>query len=187
MRVILFALMTIFLAGCSHISTKTKPNDFADNGEIKYISSVKAFAMTKSDLQKLNILDVRTPGEYIFVGHPQTAVNIPSQFLANDYDFKRQKIIMKRNPDFIREVKLRFKYDDFVGLLCRSGGQSVNVYKLLRQNGYRNLFVIKNGFEGDEIDDKSDLNYGKRIVNGWKNEGLPWTYQINPDLMYIMR
>jgi hypothetical protein len=25
---------------------------------------------------------------------------------------------------------------------------------------------------------------GKRILGGWKNEGLPWTYKVDPKLAY---
>jgi hypothetical protein len=28
-------------------------------------------------------------------------------------------------------------------------------------------------------------NEGKRMKNGWKNSGLPWTYKINPEKMRL--
>ena len=32
---------------------------------------------------------------------------------------------------------------------------------------------------------KEGENKGKRMKNGWKNSGLPWTYSMDRDLMYI--
>ncbi len=26
---------------------------------------------------------------------------------------------------------------------------------------------------------------GKRMKNGWKNSGAPWTYELDPELMYM--
>ncbi|MGA3198397.1 MAG: hypothetical protein ABSD89_03220 [Halobacteriota archaeon] len=37
--------------------------------------------------------------------------------------------------------------------------------------------------EGDKVDDTGSANYGKRMKNGWKNAGSPWTYDVNPELL----
>jgi hypothetical protein len=37
------------------------------------------------------------------------------------------------------------------------------------------------GFEG-ELSDK-----GRRTVNGWKNAGLPWSYELDKSKMYFPR
>jgi hypothetical protein len=34
--------------------------------------------------------------------------------------------------------------------------------------------------EGDSVDDPDSVFQGQRLVNGWKNSGLPWTYKIDP-------
>lgn len=33
--------------------------------------------------------------------------------------------------------------------------------------------------------DKNDPSYGKRTKNGWKNAGVPWTYDLDVNLMYL--
>ena len=34
--------------------------------------------------------------------------------------------------------------------------------------------------EGDSVDEPESVCQGQRLVNGWKNSGLPWTYKIDP-------
>ena len=34
--------------------------------------------------------------------------------------------------------------------------------------------------EGDTVTDPESVFLGQRLVNGWKNAGLPWTYKIDP-------
>jgi len=36
--------------------------------------------------------------------------------------------------------------------------------------------------EGDKVDDPNSVYHGKRIKNGWKNSGSPWTFDVNPEL-----
>jgi len=36
--------------------------------------------------------------------------------------------------------------------------------------------------EGDKVDDPGSVYHGKRMKNGWKNSGSPWTFDVNPEL-----
>jgi len=51
--------------------------------------------------------------------------------------------------------------------------------------GYKNLYNITDGFEGDKITDKNDPNYGERANNGWKDAGVPRTYDLDINLRYL--
>ena len=42
-----------------------------------YVTAKAAFGMWKNASDKVRILDVRTPEEYLFVGHPDMAWKIP--------------------------------------------------------------------------------------------------------------
>jgi hypothetical protein len=44
--------------------------------------------------------------------------------------------------------------------------------------GYQEVFNVPEGFEGKK-DEK-----GYRIVNGWKNRGLPYTYKLEANYLY---
>jgi hypothetical protein len=35
--------------------------------------------------------------------------------------------------------------------------------------------------EGDTVDDHGTVDNGKRMKNGGKNSGSPWTYDVNPE------
>ena len=52
-----------------------------------YVTAQEAYAMWKAEPKRVNILDVRTPEEYIFVGHPDMARNIPLLFVK--YQLRR--------------------------------------------------------------------------------------------------
>ena len=45
------------------------------------VTAQEAYAMWKAEPERIKILDVRTPEEYIFVGHPDMARNIPLLFV----------------------------------------------------------------------------------------------------------
>ncbi len=134
------------------------------------IDSSAAFEMlSESDTY---LIDVRTIAEYVYVGHPETAYSIPFLF------WDEQNIQQVPNTRFIEDVKRRYKTDDALILICRSGNRSVQAALALRQEGFRNVFNVTDGFEGQR-----DPN-GLRTVDGWKNRGLPYTYSLNPNLMY---
>jgi hypothetical protein len=37
--------------------------------------------------------------------------------------------------------------------------------------------------ERDVVDDPGSVFQGQRMKNGWKNSGLPWTYEPDPNRM----
>jgi hypothetical protein len=44
---------------------------------------------------------------------------------------------------------------------------------------------IIDGMEGDMVDDPDSVFHGKRMKNGWKNSGLPWNYDLDPERMLL--
>jgi rhodanese-related sulfurtransferase len=150
-----------------------------------YVTAKEAFAKWHADPGKVKILDVRTPGEYIFVGHAPMAVNIPLKFLKTGFDLKKKKIVMSLNENFIGDVKKRFKETDTIMIMCRSGARSAASVNKLAKAGFKNVYSITDGFEGDSLKVPGSYNNGKRLVNGWRNSGAPWTYKLDPELMYI--
>ena len=72
---------------------------------------------------------------------------------------------------------------DKIVLMCRSGSRSAKAANLLHQAGYENVYSVVEGFEGDKA--KEGKFKGQRVVNGWKNSDLPWTYKHDEDKMYL--
>ena len=35
-----------------------------------------------------------------------------------------------------------------------------------------------------KVDDPDSAYHGKRMKNGWKNSGVPWTYDCDPALLW---
>jgi rhodanese-related sulfurtransferase len=74
---------------------------------------------------------------------------------------------------------------DTVILICRSGDRTSRAVNFLTELGYSKVYTVVDGFEGDAIAEGPQA--GQRVLNGWKNAGLPWTYKLDKDKMYLPR
>jgi rhodanese-related sulfurtransferase len=146
-----------------------------------YVTSKAAYDKWKAEPEKVKILDVRTPEEYIFVGHAKMAWNVPLLFLSYEWNPSKRHFAMKPNPDFLTQVKEVAKTTDTLLVMCRSGGRSAMAVDRLAEAGFSNVYNIVDGMEGDLVDDPASEFHGKRMKNGWKNSGLPWTYDLDPE------
>ena len=70
-----------------------------------YVTAQEAYEMWKAEPERVNILDVRTPEEYRFVGHAEMARNIPLVFVKHQWDADKNEFVVEPNPDFISHVK----------------------------------------------------------------------------------
>ncbi len=118
------------------------------------------------------IVDVRSVAEYVWVGHPDNAFSVPLAFWD---DLKRALV---PNSGFVEDLKARFKPEDTLLFLCRGGGRSRRAAEAARTAGFLKVFNIQDGFEGGADEQ------GHRTVSGWKNSGLPYTYQVDSALAY---
>lgn len=150
-----------------------------------YVTSKEAFEMWKANPDKIRILDVRTPEEYIFVGHAEMALNIPLATQTYAWDPEKKDFRMKPNPDFLAAVQKMASPDMTLLVMCRSGGRSAMAVNQLAAAGYTRVYNITDGMEGDLVKDKDSPYLGQRMKNGWKNSGLPWTYALDPDRMIL--
>jgi rhodanese-related sulfurtransferase len=150
-----------------------------------YVTAKEAYDKWRGDSGRVRILDVRTTEEYLFVGHPTMAWNIPVFFQMYQWDAEKERFPMKPNPDFLSQVKELASPTDTILVMCRSGGRSAMAVNLLAKAGFQNVYNIVDGMEGDAIIDPESVFYGQRMKNGWKNSGLPWTYHPDPGRMKI--
>ncbi len=150
-----------------------------------YVTAKEAYEMWLANPEKVKILDVRMPEEYVFVGHPAMAYNIPLVFGTYEWDTEKKMYKLKPNPDFVKECQALFQPDDIILATCRSGGRGAMAVNTLAGAGFTNVYNITDGIEGDEVTEPGSLFKGQRLVNGWKNSGIPWTYDVNPDLMKL--
>jgi rhodanese-related sulfurtransferase len=150
-----------------------------------YITAKEAYEKWKAEPEKVKIIDVRTPEEYLFVGHPTMAWKIPLASQSYEWDEAKGKFPMNLHTDFVSRVKEVVKPGVTLMLMCRSGGRSAIAVNLLAKAGFTNVYNIIDGMEGDIVEDPASVFKGQRMVNGWKNSGCPWTYKLTPERMLL--
>ncbi len=150
-----------------------------------YLSAKEVPEFLEKNKGKTVFIDVRTPAEFEFVGHAEGLdKNIPIAYRDyTRYDEKKHRYGTFINQKFLDEVEAEVKKkgltkeDAKIILMCRSGDRSAASTNLLAKNGYKNVYTVIDGFEGNK-----DKN-GKRTVDGWKNAGNPWTYKNKKEIM----
>ena len=145
-----------------------------------YVTAQEAHAMWQADPENVMILDVRTPEEFLFVGHPPMAWKIPVAVQSYDWDEEKQGYPIKPLPDFVSRVKEVAQPGDTILVTCRSGGRSAIACNLLAQAGFAKACNIIDGMEGDNNGDSESTPQG-----GWKHSGCPWTKKLTPDRMVL--
>jgi len=155
-----------------------------------YLTSQEAAQLMDQNALKTLFLDIRTPSEVNFLGMPTAAdANVPYMREPDFpvWDGTRGAFKLESNPDFITEVRRRLAAkhlgpSDPVVLICRSGDRSAAAANILTEAGFKTVYSVVDGYEGDLATDGPKA--GQRAVNGWKNAGLPWSYKLDKAKMY---
>lgn len=134
---------------------------------VKTISPKEAWKLFE-DEHRAVIIDVRSHMEFLFIGHPVGAINIPW------IDEPSWKV----DPNFATEVRRTMlggiSIENESGsapilLICRSGKRSLEAGELLIKEGFLDVYNVAEGFEG-ELDD----HHHRSTLGGWRFHGLPW-------------
>ncbi|MEJ2227956.1 MAG: rhodanese-like domain-containing protein [Alphaproteobacteria bacterium] len=149
---------------------------------------VTDFMASKKD--KAIFIDVRSRAELMFVGNtPAMTANIPYKlYSTKKFNDKKGKFVLEANPNFVAQVEKLVKAksltkDDPVILMCRSGGRSAKAANALTKAGFKKVYSVVDGFEGDKA--KEGPNKGQRVVNGWKNKKQPWGYKLEKSKLML--
>jgi rhodanese-related sulfurtransferase len=105
------------------------------------------------------IVDVRTAEERKFVGHVPETKHVAWM----------TGLSLSRNPRFVKELEAKAGKEEVILLLCRSGKRSAAAAEAAAKAGFKHVFNILEGFEGD-LDEQQQ----RGAFNGWRNAGLPW-------------
>lgn len=180
-RLILTALLFGFIFSGLYSAQNTEIPKKKMTAAGLYITAANAYKEWKKD-SSIKIIDIRTPEEYVYVGHPEMAWSVPLFYLKDKwYSGKGRSMVMNKSfKDIITQL---FKKEDKIFLVCRSGGRSAMAANILYKAGFKKVYTVIDGFEGDKIKDKSSSSYGLRKKNGWKNSELPWTYKIKKEML----
>ena len=150
-----------------------------------YVTSSEAYEKWKAAPDKVKVLDVRTPDEYLFLGHARMAWNVPVAVQTFKWDAAKKQFPMQLLPDFIERASRIASPQDTLLVMCRAGGRSAIAVNMLAKAGFKNVYNITDGFEGDTVKDPGSVFDGQHMVNGWRNSGLPWTYDVDPARMVL--
>ncbi|VAW66621.1 hypothetical protein MNBD_GAMMA08-909 [hydrothermal vent metagenome] len=157
-----------------------------------YMTSTQAYDYMMKNMDNALFLDVRTPSELNYLGVVSVMdANVPTDTMdSSAWDDKKSRYVRKHNDNFVADVDARLKEKglkktDTVILMCRSGDRSAKAVDVLAKNGYTKVYTVVDGYEGGKV--KKGKNKGKRLKDGWKNAGLPWTYSMDKDLMYFTK
>jgi rhodanese-related sulfurtransferase len=129
------------------------------------IKPEQAWQLLQDDSRAV-LIDVRSSMEFLFVGHPKGAINIP-WIDEPDWDI---------NPNFVNQIQATLKKTDEsnissrpVLLICRSGIRSLEAGETLFQAGFTLVYNIIGGFEGPR-----DAENHRSTLGGWRYQDLPW-------------
>ena len=185
----LFALLVVILAlGPGAAAAETYKKKAVHKG--KDVTPREAYQMLQKDPEHTFVVDTRTQFEYQDVGHPEGAYNIPYEFYTDQlksvgedaYEYKRVV-----NATYCEDLRELFKpQTDSLLIICRSGGRSIKAVNLAVDCGFdpEKTYNILGGFEGDTVEDPTSPFFGKRMVGGWRLEGLPWKYEMSGKYIY---
>jgi rhodanese-related sulfurtransferase len=176
-------------AGAQTIAPSKVPEEMRTKQQ-NYLLPKQAYQFVKAQKGKVLFIDVRTRAEAQFLGMAEDVdalvPYVEFQEFMTDWDANRDSYKLEPFNDFVPEMERRLKEkgltkDDPVVLMCRGGERSSRAADLLNDSGYKRVYIVVYGYEG-EMSDK-----GRRTVNGWKNAGLPWSYELDKKKMYFPR
>ena len=187
----LFALLTSVSVGAAaqKIDAARVPEEMRTQQGL-YLLPKQAHQFVRAQKGKVLFVDVRTRAEAQFLGMatPVDALvpYVEFQEFMTDWDETRGFYKLEPFSDFVPEVGRRLQAkglskSDPVVLICRAGERSSSAANLLADSGYTRVYIVVYGFEGDLSD------AGRRNVNGWKKDNLPWSFELDKAKMYFPR
>ena len=190
----LFCALTLALVIAAPGAQAVDPARVPPNKQTKaglYLDAREAYELKQKLGDKALFVDVRTRAEIAYLGMPSVAdAHIPAfEHPPNaGWDDKSGRFKMDPNADFEPELARRLAArqlgkSDPVILICRSGDRTSRAVNFLTELGYSKVYTVVDGFEGDAVADGPQS--GQRVLNGWKNTGLPWTYKLDKNKMYL--
>jgi len=187
----IFSVATLMFAGQASAIDADKVPAVKRSASGLHLTATEAAAMEQGAPGKVLFIDIRTRAEAMYVGMAS-----PVDYLVPFLEFPElwewsdasNEFVQLSNTHFVQDVEKRLALagltkDDAVVLICRSGIRSNHASGLLAQYGFKRAYTVIDGFEGDTA--KDGERKGQRVVNGWKNANLPWSYKLVKEKMYL--
>lgn len=154
-----------------------------------YVNATQAYELMQEN-ERAVLVDVRDPVEIKFTGFAElTDIHVPWVLADRDaFSDKAKSWPMVKNTDFASQMRaeleaLNVAEDDPVIVMCRSGStRSAPAADAITEMGFSRVYSVTDGFEGGKLEE--GRSKGVRAVNGWRNSGLPWSYEVDPDVAW---
>jgi rhodanese-related sulfurtransferase len=190
-RMLLLFMSLLHLPGPLMAAVESDVRDKAHTVYGLYLTPNEAWNLKNESGDKVLLVDVRARAELKYVGAAQMIdANIPYRFLDLDYDWSDQSETYRtaKNPHFIADLEKMLAIkgankETPIIVICTSGTRAPKAAAAMHEAGFTTVYSVYQGFEG--VKAKSGPQSGQRVVNGWKNVGLPWSYRLNADAMYF--
>lgn len=169
------------------------------------IEALEAQEMLSQEPRATFLVDVRSRFEYMLLGHPPQAYNVPWRFLTGDFQvaggpfqggkatYTGYQMSAEVNPDFVGVVQSLFRPDDRIVVISADGDDGADAADALVKAGFKRVYNVRHGFLGqaqtakdlDKLAEKYSPYHGHRgRTNGWVYWGLPVSYDIDPKYVY---
>ncbi len=192
-RIFVYLLLLFITSPVLAVDKSVLTKDWQHTSLGLYLTAQEAYDMKTANPEKVLFLDVRNQPEIHYTGMADTVdANIPYRFDSTDWKMKKKGIYgtfkRPKNSDFAVAVETllqnrKLTKDSPVIIMCTSGSRAPFAAKVLIKEGFTKVYTQVEGFEGKRA--KSGPRKGERIVGGWKNVGLPWSYDLLPEKMYF--
>ncbi|SDN67624.1 Rhodanese-related sulfurtransferase [Halomonas shengliensis] len=154
-----------------------------------YVNAAEAWELMQEN-ERAVLIDVRDPVEIKFTGFAEpTDIHVPWVLADRDsFDAEARTWPMVKNPDFAEQMRAELEAlgvaeDDPIIVMCRSGStRSAPAADAIAAMGFSEVYSVTDGFEGGKLEEGDSK--GVRAVNGWRNSGLPWSYEVDPDVAW---
>ncbi|MFW3614104.1 rhodanese-like domain-containing protein [Billgrantia antri] len=154
-----------------------------------YLTAVEAHELLEEN-ERAVLIDVRDPIEIKFTGFAEpTDIHVPWVLADRDsFDEQARTWPMVKNADFAAQMQAQLEAlgvteDDPIIVMCRSGStRSAPAADAIAGMGFSEVYSVTDGFEGGKLGEGDSK--GVRAVDGWRNSGLPWSYEIDPDVAW---
>ncbi|CAO0820973.1 Rhodanese domain-containing protein [Desulfarculales bacterium] len=169
------------------------------------LEPLEALEMLGQDPKATFLIDARNRAEYMLLGHPPQAYNVPWRFLTSDFQiqdgpfqggkapYTGYQVTLEPNPDFLGVVQSLFKPEDRLIVLSSDGDEGADAADALVKAGFKRVYNIRHGFWGTPLVSKEQQKLAERLsshfgqrgrVNGWVYWGLPVIYTMDPRYIY---
>jgi rhodanese-related sulfurtransferase len=139
---------------------------------IDSITVEETWSRLQSDAGSI-LIDVRTTGEWAFVGVPDLS-SIGKRLVLVEWqtfpDSRPNAAFIARLTDAL--VAIGASKDSELLFICRSGSRSLRAARAMASAGYTRCRNVADGFEGP-----LDPERHRGRLAGWKAKGLPWVQE----------